>query len=233
MRIKKSIDDILKENDKDYWEKDSQYDRWIEYYIPFYKNRLGGILDLEPDKLTYENIRIVAKAKKGIGVIDGYTFGGDVIINIKNMPEDYRCYFKDDDKYNECNLGILPKEGNLQGAKKRIGNDWRFDLFLKAINRYYLEDDNTIITQAKKRENSNLTRNVLDYFSNSISAGNEGRVEGNSTEKIYNFTSNLYGISKEMTDRFIACEDDINPEDFYTLISDFWEQRDIKRKLTI
>lgn len=228
MRIKKNIYDILKEKENDYWEEDSKYSHWKDYYIPFYENRLGGILDLELDKLTYDNNRIVAKAKKGIGKIEGYTFGGDVIININNMTEEYKCFFDENSKYNECNLGILPKEGNLQGAKKKIGNDWRFDKFLKAINNYYLNGDREIIYKANNRNNSALTKNVLDFFFNGIiDTIDEDKTEKN--PKIYNFTNALYGISSEMTDKFLDCKEDIGPEDFYNLILDFWKERDINR----
>ena len=221
---------MLKEKSNDYWDKDSQYSHWTNYYIPFYKDMLGEVLDLEKDKLTYDSKRVVAKAKKGIDKIGGYIFGGDVIINIKNMPDVYKAYFDHDSKYNECNLGIMPKEGNLQGAKKRIGNDWRFDLFLKAINRYYIDGDNTIIEQAKKRNNSDYTRNVLNFFSNKIaSIADADRTDVDPKEKIYNFTGSLYGISREMTDRFLECDENISAQDFYILIKDFWNERDINR----
>ena len=46
MRTKKNIYDMLKEKSNDYWDKDSQYSHWTNYYIPFYKDMLGEVLDL-------------------------------------------------------------------------------------------------------------------------------------------------------------------------------------------
>ena len=48
-------------------------------------------------------------------------------------------------------------------------------------------------------------------------------------KKIYNFTGSLYGISREMTDRFLECDENISAQDFYILIKDFWNERDINR----
>ena len=225
---KRDIQEMLKEKPDDFWEEDSKYEHWINYYIPYYYNILGKIVDF--NELTYDSIRIVARIKKDIEKIGNYILGGDVIINLDNMPEEYKKKFPEN-KYEEFNLGLLPKEGNLQGGKKKTGNDWRLDLFIKSINRYYVCGDQGIFNRTKNRNNFILTKNVLDFFSREIVYGDKESVEVNNKEKIYNFCYSIYGISNEMTERLLECKEDVGPEEFRELIYAFWEERRIKTKI--
>ena len=234
MRRKKSLEEILEEKKDDYWEEDSKYDHWINYYIPFYHNTLGNVLDFQ--QLTYDKIRIVAKSKENINELKNYIFGGDVIVNLDNMPENYRSLFKQnkyENKYMEYNLGILPKQGNLQGAKKKIGNDWRIDLFLKTIDKYYRYNDEKILEQSKNRNNSDFTKNVLEYFSvpRYFDNGNNISSEIKDSQKIYNFCESFYGISCNMTKKLLLCPNDIEPKEYYNLIINFWNERKLKSKV--
>ena len=233
MRIKKSLEEILEKKKDDYWEEDSKYDHWINYYIPFYHNTLGNVLDFQ--QLTYDKIRIVAKSKENINELKNYIFGGDVIVNLDNMPENYRSLFKQnkyENKYMEYNLGILPKQGNLQGAKKKIGNDWRIDLFLKTIDKYYRYNDEKILEQSKNRNNSDFTKNVLEYFSvpRYFDNGNNISSEIKDSQKIYNFCESFYGISCNMTKKLLLCPNDIEPKEYYNLIINFWNERKLKSR---
>ena len=132
----------------------------------------------------------------------------------------------------EYNLGILPKQGNLQGAKKKIGNDWRIDLFLKTIDKYYRYNDEKILEQSKNRNNSDFTKNVLEYFSvpRYFDNGNNISSEIKDSQKIYNFCESFYGISCNMTKKLLLCPNDIEPKEYYNLIINFWNERKLKSR---
>ena len=108
MGKKATLDDVLKNPDIK-WDPDSTIDRWKEFYIPYYKDILDKMVDFE--KLHFrrgEYYRVLAPVK-----LDGYQdilFGGDVIINDDTMQN----------KYEVWNLGLLPRLGNLQEAKKAM-----------------------------------------------------------------------------------------------------------------
>ena len=228
MRRKKRLRDILEETGDRYWEEDSKLKYWKNYYFPFYKSIYAKILDL--DELTYSRsgkfLRVIAKVKNSIKYIAGYSFGGDVIINLDNMPEEYRKFFKDTNKYQYFNLGILPQQGNLQGGKKKSGNDWRLDVFLKAVNNYFSDDDETILIRTKNRNNRACTVAVLNFLGSKIDFG-EVKTELNNEEKIFNFCKNLYGISRETVKEFLRCPEQVEPQVYYELIKAFWKEREL------
>ena len=95
------------------WDPDSNFDKWRDFYIQYYKEFIKDLVDLDINNLEFTRgsdcYRVCAPVK-----LDGYKdilLGGDVIFNDKTM----------ENKYDYCNLGLLPILGNLQWAKKRIG----------------------------------------------------------------------------------------------------------------
>lgn len=236
MRRKKKLRDILEKIDDRYWEEDSKYKYWKNYYLPFYQGIYGNTLNLEG--LTYSRsgkfFRVIAKVKTEVKYIGGYSFGGDVIINLDNMPEEYREIFKEMNKYSYTNLGILPQQGNLQGGKKKSGNDWRLDIFFKTINNYYINNDETILKRTKNRNNRTSTEMVLEFLGSKIGSG-EVKEEPNKEEKIFNFCKNIYGISREIVERFLKCPKNIGTKVYCELIDDFWKERKlmIGHKVTV
>lgn len=182
------------------------------------------------EELTYvfsgNLCRVVARVNKDINFIGGFLFGGDVIINLDNIPEEYISKLDIADKYCNCNLGILPQQGNLQGGKKKAGNDWRLDIFLRKIKKYYLHNDKSILKLTKNRQNESITEAVLNFLGCKII---DGKIEEttNNDEKIYNFCDNLYGLNRDMVNRFLNCNVDAVDE-YCSLLNDFWKCREIK-----
>lgn len=220
MLKKKELESIILDSSIK-WEEDSKKEKWDNFYIPFYKSKYDKIVCF--DELTYTSgkyYRVVAMTKK-LPIIEQCTFGGDVIINLDNVPEADRDKLIIKNKYSNCNLGLLPKEGNLQGGKKKLGNDWEIHKFLKAINSFYVDNNDTILVMTKNRNNRELTIRILDFLACKIS---DGKVEKarNDDAKIYNFCENLYGINEDLVSKFLHC-DDVN--DYYKLLNEFWRQR--------
>ena len=228
MRKRKKLIDILIETEDRKWEEDSRYNYWKEFYIPFYKSIFYDTLNF--DELTYSRsgrfLRVIANVNASVKCVGGYSFGGDVIINLDNMPEEYRKYLNDVTKYQYSNLGLLPQQGNLQGGKKKSGNDWRLDIFLKTVNDYYCNDDETILNRTKNRKNRECTIAVLRFLGSTIYTGIVEE-ENCNEEKIYNFCRNIYGISREMTRNFLECSEHIEPKEYCKLITDFWNEREL------
>lgn len=221
-RQKRKLNEMLLENSIK-WEPDSCIMHWKSWYIPFYEKRYNNILEFE--NLTYtstgKGYRVVAKVNRGVKYVEGYTFGGDVIINLKNVPEEYKKVLNITDKYSNCNLGLLPQQGNLQGGKKKAGNDWRLDKFIEEINMHYLGNNESILNLTKNRDNKNSTIAVLDFLSCKIT---DGKIfeEKDCKKKIYNFCNNLYGIEKNMVNRFLEVK---SVEEYCVLLNDFWKKR--------
>lgn len=226
MRRKVRLVDKLKQ--KIEWDEDSKKEHWDDFYIPFYKNKYQNILEF--DELTYScsnNIyRVVAKVIKGIS---GFSFGGDVIINLSNVPKEYAEFLDLNDKYSNCNLAILPQQGNLQGGKKKAGNDWRIDKFIKVINDYYCKKNIKILELTKNRKNQQNTIEVLNFLSCYIYGGEINEAKTNE-EKIYNFCRNIYGISDNLIVQLLEPDIIDTPQKWSNLINEFWIERKLNHE---
>ncbi len=211
MRKMDSLDEKVLDPNID-WDTDSTKSKWIEVYEPMYsKTKLGEIVDFS--KLTYyksgEFFRVIAPAKK-----EGFKdimFGGDVIVNLDNVP-----FEMDEDKYSRCNLGLLPREGNLQWGKKKIGNDWKLYEFWKAVDDFYKcfpKDNAYLLTKTKNRNNKELTIRVMELLRDN---------ETQDDRAIFGFCRLLYGIEDE---EFIkmSVNEEIEGRDF---IEQFWKMRE-------
>lgn len=231
MRRKKTLNDKRNEINEEYWEEDSKYEHWENFYIDFYKSCLKGLVDF--NELTYyytkrnsEYIyRVAVKVNPNIPDISNFMFSGDVIINLDNIPKEYRQEFeKIENKYQYCNLGLLPKEGNLQGGKKKAGNDWKLHVFLQEINDYYCGNNNKLLYHTKIRNNQKQTITILDVLGSSFDESGNINFENDKKEKIYHFCDNLYGISRSLVNEFLSYKEE-TPKTYYDLICKFWEER--------
>ncbi len=157
------------------WELDSDVRAW-EFYLKFYSN----LFDKDSNKL-----RIFKRGlKHPMQGLEGYFWGGDVIINLENIPWEVRDKINIGTKYELSNLGILPINGNLQGGKKKSGNDWELYKFWQVVDQYYNGHEEVLLSRTKNRNNLELTKRVMNYLGCGVQAEN----------RIYHFCNILYGI---------------------------------------
>lgn len=89
------------------------------------------------------------------------------------------------------NISFMPQTGNLQSAKKGIGND-RLDTFIWALDSYYI-DETSLLFNNSTFNNTSYLKEYLDLF----------RTE-QKEETIYNYCYKIYGIeSHELVDELI------------------------------
>lgn len=89
------------------------------------------------------------------------------------------------------NISFMPQTGNLQSAKKGIGND-RLDTFIWALNSYYI-DETSLLFNNSTFNNTSYLKEYLDLFKTE-----------HKEETIYNYCYKIYGIeSHELVDELI------------------------------
>ncbi len=210
-----SLDEILKNTNIE-WDLDSTIEVWKDFYIPYYKDILGKIVDF--DRLYFvrgKYYRIYAPVK-----IPGYEdiqFAGDVIVN-DNLLES---------KYEFWNLGLLPRLGNLQGVKKYFGNDKELGKFIKKVFEYY-SCENEDIMIAIGRSDIKGREKVLQLLSMKIDDNGELEEPKNNYEAIINFCYKLYGVSDKGIVKGMIEENGSNYDAFWNCRIDRCVERNIK-----
>ena len=82
------------------------------------------------------------------------------------------------------NISIMPRNGNLQSAKKGIGND-RIDTFIWALDEYYSENSN-LLTNNSSCEHMKILEKYLGVFGD-----------------VYNYCGTIYHINASLVDELI------------------------------
>ena len=181
-------------------EFDTSYLAWILYRI-FY----GNDKTVKNNKgRSYVEIDFGNKTINMSGDTD-YNFGPGWSHSIRKKYEDYLGQVppKYVELYNtqlrRCvklyksilNISFMPQTGNLQIAKKGIGND-RLDTYIWALNSYYIGETSLLFNNSTFNNTSYL-KEYLDLF----------RTE-QKEESIYNYCYKIYGIeSHELVDELI------------------------------
>lgn len=181
-------------------EFDTSYLAWIIYKV-FY----GIDKTVEENKgRSYVEIAFGNNVIKMSGDTD-YNFGPGWSHSIRKKYEDY--LEKVSSKYEKLystqlrrceklyksilNISFMPQTGNLQSAKKGIGND-RLDTFIWALNSYYI-DETSLLFNNSSFNNTLYLKQYLDLFKT---------VE--KEETIYNYCLKIYGIeSRGLVDELI------------------------------
>lgn len=85
------------------------------------------------------------------------------------------------------NVSLMPQTGNLQGAKKGIGND-RFDTYIWALNSFYKGETSLLFNYASF-DNTESLKQYFDLFRKNT--------------PIYNYCNIIYGIDRNLVDDLI------------------------------
>lgn len=216
--------------DKNYnLESDSNCDAWSFYFDYYHDDEKMNLSESSLRKQGYRLIHPIC------GLPDCY-WGGDVIINVKRMPSFLKEKLiekliekqkKLPERYDYCNIGLLPCQGNFQIIKNRCGCDYRIDLFIKLIDEYYKNNDVTKLLNKAKMWKNNEDRerytklkiqSVLNYLGG----------DGSALDKTKQFVNTIYGIeNEEFINKILKREDEIKEEEEYVvdLIMSFWELR--------
>lgn len=109
------------------------------------------------------------------------------------------------------NISIMPQTGNLQSAKKGIGND-RMDVFIWALAEYYNKSSN-VLTNYCSYENMESLQKYLDIFGD-----------------VYNYCDAIYHINESLVNDLIKSgKESIDSVErmvsYMDLASKFWRQK--------
>lgn len=91
--------------------------------------------------------------------------------------------------YSIVNVSLMPQTGNLQCAKKGIGND-RLDTFIWALSSYYDGETSLLFNYATYQN----TKDLKDYLQLFFTDNNKS---------IYKYCLQIYGMSQQLVDEFI------------------------------
>lgn len=118
------------------------------------------------------------------------------LLNNKNSPKNYIEMYKK--QLERCkvlyksilNVSLMPQTGNLQSAKKGIGND-RLDTYVWALNSFY-EGETSLLFNYATCKNMEVLEKYLNLFRKNYD-----------DDPIYNYCSKIYGINKNLVDELI------------------------------
>lgn len=192
---------------------------------------ISTCFDLEKCKKKYDNegrerkYAPIKEENKKIIFGKDIELSGDVIFNFDNdLYSSCQYYIENDSIYNirlkKCkemnnsfeNCALLLSDGNLQGAKKGIGND-RGDTFIWALNEYYKGNSEIVLNYALN-QNGDRLRKFLNYFGD-----------------VYKYCEVFYNIKdRDLIDRLIksgskALDSAGKVENYIDLALEFWDER--------
>lgn len=171
------------------------------------------------------------QGKKAFDIKEDINLSGDVIFNFSNKfyksceyyiengsiyKEKYKELLEKCKKMNHSfeNCAVLLSEGNLQQAKKGIGND-RGDTFIWALDEYYNRKSEMILNHGLGQLGDNL-RKFLDYFGNVYKYC---EVFYNIKDKDNHLISDLKNFGQ------VALNSVENVEKYIDLALEFWKER--------